>query len=213
MPESFASWSDYQRTVGTLVRSDVIEDATKIWWDLRPSARFPTLELRITDICPLIEDALCIAALFRCLCRSLWRRNKKGCARRTTRFFCSTRTAGEHSAMAWSTVFIDLHRDGPHIERGPGRRTAGSDRRGRGVFRQPGRGRPCSRHSCARHERRPSNCTLSARGRARRRARRRAKKRSRANSSPRRSAAAKDRRRLRVVLGRTLLHPDSIPAT
>jgi carboxylate-amine ligase len=77
MPESFASWSDYQRTVGTLVRSDVIEDATKIWWDLRPSARFPTLELRITDVCPLIEDALCIAALFRCLCRSLWRQNKK----------------------------------------------------------------------------------------------------------------------------------------
>ena len=77
-PESFASWSDYQRTVGTLVRSDVIEDATKIWWDLRPSAQFPTLELRITDVCPLIEDALCIAALFRCLCRSLWRRNKKG---------------------------------------------------------------------------------------------------------------------------------------
>jgi carboxylate-amine ligase len=78
MPEAFASWSDYQWTIGILVRSHVIEDATKIWWDLRPSARFPTLELRITDICPLMEDALCIAALFRCLCRSLWRRNKKG---------------------------------------------------------------------------------------------------------------------------------------
>jgi carboxylate-amine ligase len=78
MPEAFASWSDYQRTIGILVRSDVIDHATKIWWDLRPSARFPTLELRITDICPLMEDALCIAGLFRCLCRSLWRRNKKG---------------------------------------------------------------------------------------------------------------------------------------
>ena len=78
MPEPFASWSDYPRTVGALVRSPVIDDATKIWWDLRPSARFPTLELGITDVCPLIEDALCIAALFRCLCRSLWRRNKKG---------------------------------------------------------------------------------------------------------------------------------------
>jgi glutamate---cysteine ligase / carboxylate-amine ligase len=78
MPEAFASWSDYQRTIGILVRSDVIEDATKIWWDLRPSARFPTLELRITDICPLMEDALSIAGLFRCLCRSLWRRTKKG---------------------------------------------------------------------------------------------------------------------------------------
>ena len=78
MPESFASWRHYQKAIGTLVRSGVIEDATKIWWDLRPSARFPTLELRITDICPLIDDAVCIAVLFRCLCRCLCRRSKKG---------------------------------------------------------------------------------------------------------------------------------------
>src|SRR5215472_9816799 len=78
IPEYLASWKDYQRTVSTLVRAGVIEDATKIWWDLRPSARFPTLELRITDICPLIDDALCIAALFRCLCRCFSRRNVKG---------------------------------------------------------------------------------------------------------------------------------------
>jgi carboxylate-amine ligase len=78
IPERFASWSDYCTTIGTLVRSGVIEDATKIWWDLRPSARFPTLELRITDICPLIDDALCITALFRCLCRCLHRRNGEG---------------------------------------------------------------------------------------------------------------------------------------
>src|SRR5262249_2290108 len=38
----------------------------------------PTLELRITDVCPLIEDALSIAALFRCLCRCLHHRNFKG---------------------------------------------------------------------------------------------------------------------------------------
>ena len=78
MPESFASARHYQKAIGTLVRSGVIEDATKIWWDLRPSARFPTLELRITDICPLIDDAVCIAVLFRCLCRCLCRRAKKG---------------------------------------------------------------------------------------------------------------------------------------
>ncbi len=78
MPEWFASWSDYCRTVETLVRSGVIEDATKIWWDLRPSARFPTLELRITDVCPLLDDALCIAAVFRCLCRCLLRRRDRG---------------------------------------------------------------------------------------------------------------------------------------
>jgi len=78
IPERFASWSDYCAMLGTLVRSGVIEDATKIWWDLRPSARFPTLELRITDVCPLIDDALCIAALFRCLCRCVQRHTREG---------------------------------------------------------------------------------------------------------------------------------------
>lgn len=73
IPEIFASWRDYQKTIDVLCKSGAIEDGTKIWWDLRPSARFPTLEMRITDVCPLIEDGLCIAALFRCLCRHLSR--------------------------------------------------------------------------------------------------------------------------------------------
>jgi glutamate---cysteine ligase / carboxylate-amine ligase len=73
IPEVFSSWRDYQNIVDVLCKSGVIEDGSNIWWDLRPSARFPTLEMRITDVCPLVEDGLCIAALFRCLCRQLSR--------------------------------------------------------------------------------------------------------------------------------------------
>ena len=72
-PERFASWGEYQRHVDILVAAGLIEDATKLWWDLRPSGRFPTLEMRITDSCTTIEDSLSIAALFRCLLRMLWR--------------------------------------------------------------------------------------------------------------------------------------------
>lgn len=80
IPERFASWRDFKRTVSVLVRAGVLQDATKIWWDLRPSARFQTLEMRITDVCPLVEDTICIAALVRCLCRCLYRmsRSKAG---------------------------------------------------------------------------------------------------------------------------------------
>jgi carboxylate-amine ligase len=56
-----------------MVRAGLLEDATKLWWDVRPSARFPTLEMRITDVCTRLDDALCCAALFRCLCRMLYR--------------------------------------------------------------------------------------------------------------------------------------------
>jgi glutamate---cysteine ligase / carboxylate-amine ligase len=73
IPHQFSSWSEYQRTVDLLVNAGLIEDASKLWWDLRPSARFPTLEMRITDVCPLVEDGVAIAALFRCVLRMLYR--------------------------------------------------------------------------------------------------------------------------------------------
>jgi carboxylate-amine ligase len=71
--ERFASWGEYRRHVDILVGAGLIEDATKLWWDLRPSERFPTLEMRITDCCTTLDDTLSIAALFRCLLRMLWR--------------------------------------------------------------------------------------------------------------------------------------------
>ncbi len=77
LPEQFSSWAEYQRTATLLIRTGVIEDASKIWWDLRPSARFPTLEMRITDICPLLDDGVALAALFLCICRMLWRLRRK----------------------------------------------------------------------------------------------------------------------------------------
>jgi glutamate---cysteine ligase / carboxylate-amine ligase len=73
VPHQFSSWSEYERTVELLVHAGLIEDATKLWWDLRPSARFPTLEMRITDVCPLIDDGIAIAALYLCILRMLYR--------------------------------------------------------------------------------------------------------------------------------------------
>lgn len=73
LPLPFESFSDYQKHVDVLVKTGVIEDATKVWWDLRPSARYPTLEMRITDLCTTLKDATCIAALFQCWLRKLYR--------------------------------------------------------------------------------------------------------------------------------------------
>ncbi len=73
LPSRFQSWGEYQRHVEVLVRAGLIEDASMLWWDIRPSARFPTLEMRITDVCPLLDDAVAIAALYQCVIRMLWR--------------------------------------------------------------------------------------------------------------------------------------------
>ena len=71
--ERLASWRDWQQLVETMTGVGLIEDATHIWWDIRPSAKHPTLELRITDICTRVEDALTIAAIFQSLLHHLWR--------------------------------------------------------------------------------------------------------------------------------------------
>jgi carboxylate-amine ligase len=73
LPELFESWGEYQRHLAILVRAGLIEDGTKLWWDVRPSVRFPTLELRIPDVCTRLDDGIAIAALYRCLLRMLWR--------------------------------------------------------------------------------------------------------------------------------------------
>lgn len=73
LPPQFDSYGEYRRLVDTLVGTGVIEDASKLWWDIRPSGKFPTLEMRMTDICTRTEDSICIAALYRCLLRMLWR--------------------------------------------------------------------------------------------------------------------------------------------
>jgi carboxylate-amine ligase len=73
LPPQFDSYGEYRRMVEILVGTGVIEDATKLWWDVRPSDKFPTLEMRMTDICTRMEDAISIAACYRCLLRMLWR--------------------------------------------------------------------------------------------------------------------------------------------
>lgn len=73
LPEHFDSIGEFQRHVKLLVNAGVIEDGTKLWWDVRPSARFPTLEMRICDVCTRLEDAITIAALYRCWLRMLYR--------------------------------------------------------------------------------------------------------------------------------------------
>lgn len=71
--ELFESWGEYQRHIRILISAGLIEDATRLWWDIRPSAKFPTLEMRISDICTTAADGIAIAALYQALLRMLWR--------------------------------------------------------------------------------------------------------------------------------------------
>lgn len=80
LPQTFGSAAEYRQTVDLLVKLGRIEDATRIWWDLRPSAKFPTLEVRIADVPTRLDDGIAIAATFQALVAmliELKRRNQR----------------------------------------------------------------------------------------------------------------------------------------
>lgn len=63
-PEVFENWNDWTDMLDDLSTMGIVTDASKIWWDIRPSGKHPTLEIRICDICTEVEDGLTIAALY-----------------------------------------------------------------------------------------------------------------------------------------------------
>lgn len=73
LPEYFESFGEYQRHVRILTDAGLITDGSLLWWDIRASANFPTIEMRITDVCTRLDDAVAIAAMFVCIVRMLYR--------------------------------------------------------------------------------------------------------------------------------------------
>jgi carboxylate-amine ligase len=71
IPQRFAAYADYRHYVDTLLATGSIEETTHIWWDVRPSEKFPTLEIRIPDMCTRVEETLCLAALIQALVAKL----------------------------------------------------------------------------------------------------------------------------------------------
>ncbi|MBK6727197.1 MAG: carboxylate-amine ligase [Xanthomonadales bacterium] len=84
IPEFFNGEADYNAFVHMLVQAGVIENASFLWWAVRVSANYPTIELRIADACTDVRDTLCIADLFRCLVRAAVRNPSLGRARMST---------------------------------------------------------------------------------------------------------------------------------
>jgi len=72
LPDLFTRERDYLSYVEAMTKSDAIPDATHVWWSIRPSLKFPTLELRIADSCTRVEDSIALAALYRAIVRHLY---------------------------------------------------------------------------------------------------------------------------------------------
>ena len=73
IPPEFRSLAEFDGMVDTMVETRCIPDGSKIWYDVRPNHRYPTLEFRVCDVCTKVDEAVCIAALFQAIIAKLWK--------------------------------------------------------------------------------------------------------------------------------------------
>jgi glutamate---cysteine ligase / carboxylate-amine ligase len=73
IPTRMSGWSEYEGYLETLTETGCIPNGSKIWWDVRPHWKFPTIEFRICDACTRVDEAVCIAAIVQALAFKLWK--------------------------------------------------------------------------------------------------------------------------------------------
>jgi len=73
IPPTFGTYAEYEHILRSLINANAIEDASKIWWDIRPHHLYPTLEFRLCDICTRVDEAVCIAAIIQAIVAKLWK--------------------------------------------------------------------------------------------------------------------------------------------
>lgn len=78
LPPALYSRRDYENLLKAYQSLKFINDGSELWWDLRPSPKYPTIELRICDVCTRLDDALAVAAVYASLTRKLLREDADG---------------------------------------------------------------------------------------------------------------------------------------
>jgi carboxylate-amine ligase len=73
VPDFYGSWSDYENYVNLLVELHSIDNAKRIWWDVRPHPTFGTLEFRVCDVPTRPEAAIMLGALIQAIVVKLYR--------------------------------------------------------------------------------------------------------------------------------------------
>jgi glutamate---cysteine ligase / carboxylate-amine ligase len=77
IPDLYESWSEFENFVNLLIKTNCIDNAKKIWWDIRPHPNFPTLEFRICDIPMRVDETIAIAALCQAVIAKLYKLHEK----------------------------------------------------------------------------------------------------------------------------------------
>src|SRR3984885_5232402 len=104
IPEYFESIEAYENYVKLLVKTNCIDNAKKIWWDLRVHPFFNTVEFRICDVPMTVEETICIAALFQAICAKIYKLRQEN-----LNFIISPRPLNKEKKGRKSRYGIDGH--------------------------------------------------------------------------------------------------------
>ena len=85
IPSHFNSWADFEQYVNILIKTGTIDNAKKIWWDLRVHPIYPTIEFRICDMPLRIEETLCLAAIMQCIIAKIYKLHQQNISFRNYR--------------------------------------------------------------------------------------------------------------------------------
>lgn len=107
IPDFFQNEADYDAFTALLVARGIVKDPSYLWWTIRPSAHFPTVELRIADACTHLEDTLAVAALFRCLVATLVRQPDFGRDRTSMTRFLIDENRWRAKRHGTDAIFVD----------------------------------------------------------------------------------------------------------
>jgi len=77
IPDYFESYSSYENYVNMLIKTNCIDNAKKIWWDLRVHPYYGTVEFRICDVPLTVDESVAFAAMFQCICAKLFKLRSK----------------------------------------------------------------------------------------------------------------------------------------
>jgi len=77
IPDLYQSWSEFENYVNLLVKTRCIDNAKKIWWDIRPHPNFPTLEFRICDIPMRVDETIAISAMCQAVIAKLYKLHER----------------------------------------------------------------------------------------------------------------------------------------
>lgn len=85
IPSYFSSAAEFDAYINLMIKTGTIDNAKKIWWDLRVHPFYPTIEFRICDMPLRIDETVCLAAIMQCLVAKIYKLHQQNLSFRSYR--------------------------------------------------------------------------------------------------------------------------------